>query len=147
MIFIMDIYTRDLIWKLRQLEASKKRSSDGLTSHPLYKTWTGMLDRCYYSSSTNFKRYGARGISVCDRWFSLKNFIDDMKDSNGYTLDRKDNDGDYCPENCRWASEQIQKANISEKSKNKRTNIHHRILSGKFITKKNIVNIHKHIPI
>lgn len=72
-----------------------------------------MLSRCYNSHEAGFKNYGGRGIAVCERWHSFKNFLADMGERPaGKTLDRfPNNDGDYEPGNCRWATPKEQKAN------------------------------------
>lgn len=91
----------------------------GLWGHPLYNTWHMMKRRCYAKNNISYKNYGDRGIKVCNRWKnSFKNFLDDMGDkpSIKHTLDRKNNDGDYSPGNCRWAtkSEQSQNRNMQK---------------------------------
>jgi hypothetical protein len=85
----------------------------GGNSHPLFKTWTGMHARCYNSSHIAYGRYGGRGITVCDRWHDFWPFVEDMGDKPGpgYTLDRVDNDGNYEPGNCRWATWSQQRRN------------------------------------
>lgn len=80
--------------------------------HPLFKTFDGMIARCCNPRSTSFGRYGGRGIRVCDRWrFSFPTFVADMGPRPmGSTLDRINNDGDYEPTNCRWATKTEQMA-------------------------------------
>ncbi len=82
-------------------------------SHPLYTTWIGMRQRCNNKNHAHYPRYGARGIKVCDRWNeSFQAFISDMGERpEGLTIDRVNNDGNYEPGNCRWASYSTQAHN------------------------------------
>lgn len=86
--------------------------------HPLYATSTywsyrGMLKRCYLPTNPKYEHYGARGISVCERWReSFGAFVEDMGEKpDSLTLDRIDNDGDYEPGNCRWTTYSQQNLN------------------------------------
>lgn len=105
-------------------EATKK----ALTTHgygrkgfepPEYTTWLHIKGRCYNKKNKAYMRYGGRGIEVCESWLeSFSNFYEDMgnRPSDKHSLDRfPDNDGNYCKENCRWAT-------INEQSRNKRNN-------------------------
>ena len=89
--------------------------------------WTDMINRCNNPKSQQFQNYGARGITVCDRWASdFQLFLKDMGKAPGkqYSLDRIDNNGNYEPSNCRWAT-------IQQQANNRRTN--HLFRYGKII--------------
>lgn len=109
---------------------SEENDAVGKIKHPLHPAWASMMSRCYHKSSTAYYLYGGRGIKVCDEWRNFWNFVK-WSDSiggrpDGYTLDRIDVDGDYCPENCRWASDEVQQ-------NNKRTN-HYLTYNGETLT-------------
>lgn len=78
-----------------------------------YKTWLGMKRRCYDEKFKDYPNWGGRGIRVCERWLhSFVNFLEDMgpRPAGKYSIDRKESDKDYSPENCRWATVQEQGA-------------------------------------
>lgn len=89
--------------------------------NPLYATWHTMKERCYLKTYHKYPDYGGRGIKICDEWLGKEGFKNFCKWSlsygwhRGLSLDRIDNDGDYCPDNCRWVTIEIQ-------NNNKRTN-------------------------
>ena len=96
--------------------------SKGAVKHPLYRTWVNMMTRCYNKRNTNYPRWGGRGIVVCDRWLEKPNgfwnFVEDMgKRPKGCSLDRIDVNGNYCKENCRWATPTQQSLNTRSNSR------------------------------
>ena len=94
----------------------------GLTSHKFYGTWRQMVQRCTNPKHKNYGDYAERGITVCEEWLDIKNFIawaeSTHPNEGGYTLDRIDNDKGYSPENCRWADKTTQVINQRMKKNN-----------------------------
>lgn len=102
----------------------------GMSKTEEYRIWSGMITRCENTHRNTSKRYVNRGIKVCDRWrFSFKSFLEDMgpRPSSRYTIDRINNDGNYEPSNCRWAT-------IKEQANNKSTNVKF-IINGESISR------------
>lgn len=84
----------------------------------LYGIWANMMQRCENRKCEGYKDYGGRGIEVCERWRKFENFVSDMGERpEGKSLDRKENNGNYEPSNCRWATK-------VEQASNTRRNIH-----------------------
>lgn len=86
----------------------------GMLGTSEYRIWVGMKGRCNTPTSKDYPNYGGRGIKVCPEWESFERFYADMGPRpKGTTLDRKENDGDYCKDNCRWATVLEQNRNRS----------------------------------
>lgn len=96
---------------LRGRHNIEKWTTHGCTNTPEYMTWCSMLKRCTNPNDKSYHNYGSRSIAVCDRWLeSFENFYNDMGLRPGpeYSIERKNNDGNYEPDNCRWATKEEQ---------------------------------------
>lgn len=96
---------------LRKLAKSKitTKAYQGSSEHMI---WCSLRQRCNNPKQKSYKNYGGRGIKVCERWNDFFAFLADMgKKPEGYVIDRIDNDGDYCPENCRWTDRKTSRIN------------------------------------
>lgn len=90
----------------------------GMSDTSTFKVWAGMINRCTNSKTPAWVNYGGRGISVCSRWTAFRKFLADMGvRPEGLSLDRINNDGNYEPANCRWATR-------TQQNKNSRHNVY-----------------------
>lgn len=101
----------------KQANTIHGKSGRGDRRSRVYVIWMNMIQRCTNEQSTSWPRYGGLGITVCDRWMKFENFLFDMGEPPAkHSIDRKNNTGSYCLENCVWASNKQQ-------ARNKRNNV------------------------
>lgn len=104
-----------------------ERSVDPVYKHRLYATWNGMRQRCLNSKSARYGDYGGRGIKICDEWANDFRAFEKWAYENGFeeglTIDRMNNDGNYEPSNCRWATYSMQNSNQRKRTPSRRYEI------------------------
>lgn len=128
----------------------ERRTTHGLSSHPIYSVWNDMIKRCTNKNNEYYKDYGERNITVCNEWLNVQNFINDMYPSyvNGLSLDREDNNLGYSKSNCRWTTKDIQSRNTRKIRSTNTTGYRGIGISGKKFTARICVNYnHIHIGI
>ena len=122
---LLNSHTTSCGCRSSRISIADRTRTHGMSYTRLYNVWRGMISRCTYPSHDMYPIYGGRGISICETWRNNFQSFYEWAMSHGYatdapfgecTIDRIDNDGNYCPENCRWVDMKAQQANKRGKS-------------------------------
>jgi len=120
---LSDHTTETILAKLAKLgkNVGGRPKTHGRTGTVEHSAWKNMHTRCYNPANHSYPIYGGRGIIMCDRWLKFENFYSDMGDrpNKNYTVERVNNDGNYEPSNCKWATRQEQSINQRMQKNNK----------------------------
>ena len=134
----------------KKLRDGRFRKQHGLSNTRLYNIWRKLKDRVSNIKNKDYQNYGGRGISICEEWLDVQNFYD-WAMSNGYSdglsLDRIDNDGNYEPSNCRWTTRTIQSRNQRMQKNNKSgyRGVSYNKSQGKYKAQIRVNKIHIHL--
>lgn len=94
------------------LKGNRNGVTHGLSRHSAYNSWKKMVQRCTDPNNQDYHIYGGRGITICERWMDVRNFVEDLGERKpGWSIERIDVDGNYTPENCFWIPMQYQAKN------------------------------------
>lgn len=107
--------------RMNMLNPIQSRNFHNKSNHPMYKRWSGMVERCRNPNNAKYYLYGEKGITVCERWLNFELFFRDMGEppTNKHTLDRINPSGNYEPDNVKWATYHEQNIHLGMNSRNK----------------------------
>ena len=136
----------------RKNKIHERSRTHGLRKHRIYFVWNDMIQRCTNPKCKSYKNYGKRGITICDEWLNIENFINDMYPcfEEGLTLDRINNDLGYSKGNCRWTTQTVQVRNTRKlncKNTSGYRGVHFSTKNNNWISKISINHKAKHLGV